>query len=270
MQTKKHTTLKYLLTGILVSGFMLYGADTKSATATNKVGNIGELMNIAGKQRMLSQRIAKDYLYISKKVAVDKATKQLGLSFALFKKNQKYLDSTINDAEIKNLITFVNMSEKELEDTSKKPFNLDNAQLVLDLSESMLEGSQYIVDSLKKLSKTQDSAIVATSGKQRMLAQRIAKYYIAYQSGIKDKNTVEQMKETVRDFSQNNRKLLDNPSNTAKISQDLKKVDQLWKIVHKFYLNIEKGGLPFIVYTSTDDITSKMDKITTLYNKLGL
>ena len=257
--------------GKILLGFLI-SASTLLAAQKNTIisGDVTEVINIAGKQRMLSQRIAKDYLYIGKKIAVDKATKQLEQSLSAFKKSQQYLEKVINDPEIKNLIAFVNISEKELEATAKKPFNLDNAQLVLDLSESMLEGSQYIVDSLKEISKQKGSSLVATSGKQRMLAQRIAKYYIAYQSGIKDKNTVDQMKATVNLFDTNNKKLLNNPGNTATISLKLKKINMLWKIVYKFYLNIEKGGLPFIVFTSTDDITEKMDKITSLYAKAKL
>jgi len=227
-----------------------------------------KLINIAGKQRMLSQRIAKDYLYIGKKIATDKARKELDASMAEFRANQKKLGEMINDPEIKNLLTFVNLSLGELQDTVKKPFSLDNAQLVLDLSESMLEGSQYVVDSLKKLANIKESKVVATSGKQRMLAQRIAKYYIAYQSGIKDKNTVDQMKAAVAEFDKNLKMLMQNKDNTATINQKLAKVKNLWNIVYKFYLNIEKGGLPFIVYTTTNNITSEMDAITKLYVEL--
>jgi hypothetical protein len=224
-----------------------------------------KLIDIAGQQRMLSQRIAKDYLYRGKGIATDKADAQLQESIAQFKANQRKLGKMIKNPEIKNLLSFVNMSLDELQGITRKPFNMNNAQLVLDLSESMLEGSQYIVDTIKNSLNIKESKIVAKAGRQRMLAQRIAKYYIAYQVGIKDKNTVDQMKNAVDDFSSTHKILMQNKDNTATINQKLSKVDKLWKVVYKFYLNITKGGLPFIVFTSTDDITKMMDKVTQLY-----
>ena len=256
-----------ILTG--VGGVMGTPAEAAKATVNPLVKKDAiRLIDIAGKQRMLSQRIAKDYLYIGKKVAVDKARKELRASIAEFKANQAKLEEMINDPEIKNLLAFVNMSLNELEGIVQKPFSLDNAQLVLDLSESMLEGSQYVVDSLKKIANVKEFRIVAIAGKQRMLAQRIAKYYIAYQAGIKDKNTVDQMKAAVKEFAKDHKILMENKDNTATINQKLAQVDRLWKIVYKFYLNIEKGGLPFIVYTTTNDITKKMNEITELYVQL--
>lgn len=232
------------------------------------IADIVKLIDIAGKQRMLSQRIAKDYLYIGKKVAVSKASKQLKVSIDELVSAHKLLVDSINDPEIKNLLSFVELSIEDFKATANEPFNLDNAQLIIDLSESMLEGSQYVVDSLKEKVEVKESAIVGKSGKQRMLAQRIAKYYIAYQAGIKDKNTVDQMKAAVSEFSQAHKALMSNPSNTPEINRQLNEIDRLWKIVYKFYLNIEKGGLPLIVFNTTDNITKKMNKITTLYVEL--
>jgi DNA repair ATPase RecN len=182
--------------------------------------------------------------------------------------SHKVLVDSINDPEIKNLLSFVELSIEDFKTTANEPFNLDNAQLIIDLSESMLEGSQYVVDSLKEKVEVKESAIVGKSGKQRMLAQRIAKYYIAYQAGIKDKNTIDQMKAAVAEFSEAHKALMANPSNTPEINRKLNEIDRLWKIVYKFYLNIEKGGLPLIVFNTTDDITKKMNVITGLYVEL--
>ena len=256
---------------IMMSGTtnILFAEETP-AVATNKavIADIVKLIDVAGKQRMLSQRIAKDYLYIGKKVAVSKAQKQLKASLDELVTSHKVLVDSINDPEIRNLLSFVELSIEDFKTTANEPFNLDNAQLIIDLSESMLEGSQYVVDSLKEKVKVKESAIVGKAGKQRMLAQRIAKYYIAYQAGIKDKNTIDQMKAAVSDFSATHKELMENPNNTPEINRKLHEIDRLWKIVYKFYLNIEKGGLPLIVFNTTDDITKKMNRITQLYVEL--
>lgn len=240
----------------------------EASTNTVVIEDTVKLIDIAGRQRMLSQRIAKDYLYAGKKVATSKANKQLKVSLDELKNAHKTLVESINDPEIRNLLAFVEMSTEDFSATANEEFNIDNAQLVIDLSESMLEGSQYVVDSLKETVKIQESKIVGQSGKQRMLAQRIAKYYIAYQSGIKDKNTVDQMKAAVAMFSESHKALMGNSANTPEINRRLNQIDRLWKIVYKFYLNIEKGGLPLIVFNTTDDITKKMNVITGLYVEL--
>ena len=227
--------------------------------------NASKLIDIAGKQRMLSQRIAKDYLYLGKNIATSKADKQLKESLNEFFKIHNELIMLISDSEIKNLLDFVTLSSNELKEIANRDFTPDNAHLILDLTESMLEGNQYIVDSLKKSHNIKESNILEKAAKQRMLSQRIAKYYIAYQSGIKDENTVKSMKNTVKQFSKNLKVLLNNKDNGSKIDKKLKKIDKLWKIVHKFYNNIEKGGLPLIVFNTTDNITKKMDEITKLY-----
>ena len=259
---------------IVVSGLVLLCSNGFSEEAPSnpaqvtQTADVVHLIDIAGKQRMLSQRIAKDYLYAGKKVAVSKASRQLKASLDELGSAHKVLLDEINDPEIKNLLAFVELSIEDFKATANEEFTLDNAQLIIDLSESMLEGSQYVVDSLKAKVKVKESTIVGKAGKQRMLAQRIAKYYIAYQAGIKDKNTVDQMKAAVAAFSEAHKALMANASNTPEINRKLHEIDRLWKIVYKFYLNIEKGGLPLIVFNTTDNITKKMNEITKLYVEL--
>ena len=272
----------YIKIVVLMLGFVsLLFADSSSLDKNIKLAQVAKssvdsskenLVDIAGRDRMLSQRIVKDYLYKGKKIATNRADKELKASIGEFSKNLKRLNDSINDPEIKNLLSFVQMSFDEYQETINKPFDLDNAQIALDLGESLLEGSQYIVDSLKnskiKTTETKNAALIAKSGKQRMLAQRIAKYYIAYQLGIKDKNTFAQMKAAVNEFDKAHKELMAESRNSEKINQKLHDVDKLWKIVYKFYLGIEKGGLPFIVFKTTNDITKKMDEITKLYDRL--
>jgi len=232
------------------------------------VNDTVKLIDLAGKQRMLSQRIAKDYIYKGKRILFSKSKRELKKSIKELIQIQNTLNKSINDPKIKNLLMFVDMSIESFEETAEEKFSLDNAQIIIDLSESMLEGSQYVVDSLKDTVKISESNIIALAGKQRMLSQRIAKYYIAYQSGIKDETTVDQMNEAVRIFAKAHATLLKNKRNTPAINRKLNQIDRLWKIVYKFYIDIEKGGLSLIVFNTTSNITKKMNDVTKLYIKV--
>ncbi len=238
-----------------------------AATATTQTSTV-ELISIAGKQRVLSQRIAKDYLYKGADVAVNKSNKQLAKTLKESKYVQQKLKESITDPRIVNLISFVEMNFQDISEKTKEKFNIDNAQYVLDLSESMLEGNEYIMTSLQKSSGATTSKLIDMSTRQSMLSQRIAKYYIAYQLGIKDDNTVNQMNKAVKLFSESHKTLMANKTNTPEINAKLKKIDRLWGVVYKFYLDIEMGGLPLIVFNTTDDITKSMKEITSLYVKL--
>jgi len=264
--------IKLSLVGLAISTTMISAEEVKKVEPVKveiNQNDIKQLINMAGKQRMLSQRIVKDYLYLGKKIASNKAGKELDSSMKEFRSSLNKLKiSLANDEETLNLIEFTEMSLDDLEEIIKEDYTVDNAQLAIDLSETLLEGSQYIVTSLEDKTKTAGAKIVNKAGKQRMLSQRIAKYYIAYQIGIKDKNTVDQMNAAVKEFQESLTYLKSYQKNTPEINVELNKVDKLWKIVHKFYLGIEKGGLPIIVYNTTNKITKKMNKITKNYEKI--
>jgi hypothetical protein len=93
-----------------------------------------------------------------------------------------------------------------------------------------------------------------------MLAQRIATYYIAYQSNID--GSEKKLRESINLFKQNHQTLMKNRENTKAIKRKLKEIDKLWKISNKLYSGNE---LPQIVLETTDDISRKMSKVTKLY-----
>jgi enamine deaminase RidA (YjgF/YER057c/UK114 family) len=155
---------------------------------------------------------------------------------------------------------FVKMNADDIKTTLKKPYNLENAQEIIDLAEAISEGNKKIATALrKKLSKNYASG----KGQRYMLIQ-IAKYYMAYQAGIKDENTVRHMKKTVERFDKLLQEMKAYPDNTVKMNQVLNDADKLWKIVKQFYTDIKEGGLPIIVFQTTN----KIDKDMIIYSHL--
>ncbi len=225
-------------------------------------------INKAGKQRMLSQRIAKSYFFLNEDVRPDKAREQLNASLTTFEQQHNELKSEIQDREIQELFAFIDIALVEYSGLVRKPYDRNSGNEVLNLSENLLEVCQSVVAKLEQASKLKKAKLVNIAGRQRMLSQRIAKYYIAYQAGFRDPNSVAQLKKAVSEFESALIILVNSNQNTAEIAASLEKVESLWRVVRKFFIDQMRGGLPVTVFATTDSIMNEMNKITNMYEQL--
>lgn len=227
--------------------------------------NYAEAVNKAGKQRMLSQRIAKAYLFLGERVRTDKSRLQLEASVKEFLANHRYLKQKIKAKTVQDMLSFVEFSIEEYSALAKQPYSKGNAFKMIDLSETLLEASQNIVVKIETLAQTKKAQVVNISGRQRMLSQRIAKFYIAYQAGFTDENTKHQLQTAVAEYEKAQDALIKSPLNSQEITKRLTRTKRLWNIVRSFFLEVEKGGLPVTVYATTDSIMDSMNQITDMY-----
>jgi len=215
-----------------------------------------ELIDIVNQQTMLSQQIAKAYLCIVNKIGIDDAKREMTIALRNFKKTSKKANSLTKSPKV---INFINRSNR-FSGLSKKPFSQKSAKSILHLSELVLGSSKSVASLFKKGLKKDAFESISIAGQQQMLAQRIAKYYIAYKSNIS--GSKEKLIESINLFGHNHKKLMNNRANTKTIKRKLKEIDRLWAISNKLYSGRE---LPKIVLDTTDDISKKMNKVTKLY-----
>ncbi len=209
-----------------------------------------KLAKEAYSERIMIQNIAKDYMYIGEDIATSDAQKDLKWAIDNFEKRQKILNSSLNNPKLKNLLVFINMNYNEMKDLIKQKYNLDKAQEIIDLAEAISEGENKISDTLRKRLKGNYPIF----DNQRYNIIEIAKYYIAYVAGIRDANTVRRMKKTVNELQKGIAEMKKYPGNTVEMNRTVAKIEKLWKVVYQFYLDIEDGGLPLIVYQTTEKL----------------
>ncbi len=217
------------------------------------------------KCNIAAETIGKSYFSIGENVSVRQGRIEMNKALIAFSKRYIMLVKSAKDKKIKNLLSFMLMNYNELKILVKKPYNMNNAQLVLDLVGSLSEASRHIATTYKKQIGYNDPVNrVGLSPK----IESIAKYYIAYQAGIKDENTLAMMKKSV-DFCEKNIKIRINyAGNTPEMNKAIGKVNELWKVVKQFYLDIEDGGLPFIVFRTTTDLKNGNKKYAKMYKEL--
>ncbi len=66
--------------------------------------------------------------------------------------------------------------------------------------EELLQLSQNVVDKITEFSGVKGAKIIDISGRQRMLSQRISKFYIAYYYGLRTPQIIESFNQAVQEY----------------------------------------------------------------------
>jgi nitrate/nitrite-specific signal transduction histidine kinase len=86
---------------ISISSLTLLIAQNTTASESGNQISLGAAVNIAGKQRMLTQRMAKDFVYIGMNIHTELATRERASSIILFEENFKVLSGFAPSEKIK-------------------------------------------------------------------------------------------------------------------------------------------------------------------------
>ncbi len=211
----------------------------------------------------VSQDIAKNYLYISQKIQTASAKKALGRDIALVDRSIKELQISLKSEDEKRILEFMQFSIEEIKQVAFEEYNVENGGLVLDYSETLLEGADTLVNHNKNKTET----MLDTLEEMDFLIERASKYYIAFRAGYKDAVNVEQAKSAVEEFDMLLKKIEkhDYPDTIKKGS--LLMLQKYWPMAKSFYLGIEKNELPTIVFITTKHMKHAIDKIIKYHEK---
>lgn len=209
--------------------------------------------------KYVSQQISKAYFYKEMEIRIVQAKRALKKGMDALDRDIKTLSSGVTDEEEKGVLTFISFSRDEMESTLHQPYTEETGALMLDFSESLLEGASLIAS--KHHNEDDRSTVELVMVKEMtFLLERINKYYIAHKAGFKDYNNVVQLEKAVTDFEINLAKV-NTYSYPASLRPSTEKINKFWPIAKRFYLGIEKGALPIIVMSSTDNLGRALGKL---------
>lgn len=235
--------------------------------------DINSAINKAGRERMLSQRMAKAYFQIGLGVDGERSKKVLDLSISLFERQLSELKAFAPTPEIKETYKQLEASWMEFKESLiGAPPAQEKGNKVLALSEKVLALANKGTLELEAYSGTNAGRLVNISGRQRMLSQRMAKFYQALAWQINDGESSSNLEKARKEFASAHLELSAAPANTQQVKNGLNLVKQQWAF---FEFALEQKGAgdrqkqSTNVATTSERILEEMETVVGLYEKLG-
>ncbi len=213
--------------------------------------------------KTISQDLAKNYFYIEQGIQTSSAKKGLKQNILALDENIRKLQMGAKREETKMIVEFMFFSVDELKATMKEAVSAENGGLVLDYTETLLEGSESII----KHNKGKTETMLSVVEEMEFLLERAAKYYIAFRAGYTDEINVRQAKMAVERFDTLLKKVQAHTYPGPITNGPVKKLSKYWPVSKNFYLGIKKSELPTIVFISTKHMKKALDKLIVHHKK---
>jgi nitrate/nitrite-specific signal transduction histidine kinase len=241
--------------------------------AAAQVTSLNDAINKAGRQRMLSQRMAKAWLALGQGVDTRRADKVLADSMALFDRQLVELKSYAPSADIRTTYQALEgaWSDYKAALVGQAPDRAATG-LVLGLDAKVLKLAHQGTAQLELLSGKPVGKLVNVAGRQRMLSQRTAKFYLSQRWGAHVADAAGEMEKARQEFRTALNLLYQAPQATNAIREHLTLAEQQWVFFENALSRLQEPAgaqrRAEEVFSTSENILMVMDKVTGLYAQL--
>jgi len=231
--------------------------------------SFAEAINKAGRQRMLTQRITKNYCQIGLNVVPDKSRHELEKAINLFSSQLLELERFSPDTEVDMVLDNVKPHWNSFKDLALSVPSQENAKRLTEMDEELLHASEHLVQMLENLSGVSTSRLVNIAGRQMMLSQRLTKFYMLrlWNQGSPAMNS--EIERATNEFKGALDTLVQAPENTITIKEKLEAAKLQWAWFSSSLNFSQDEHFPLITLDASEKMLQIMERVTELYQNVS-
>ena len=215
--------------------------------------------------RYLSQKMVKDYLFFYKNQNKMEVKRGLDRTLDRLTDDFRIIATTTKDADTKDILEFLAYSKDQIEEIFNEKADKEKAALMLDYSETLLEGADSIANAHKYDFSDEEKMLMVTKEMEYLL-ERVTKYYMAVHVGFDSTTNKEQMQESISMMEEN---IVEINSYTYPVEFEKiqTKINESWKVNKSFFDQSETLFIPKLMFTSVDYMEDVIVQIALHHSK---
>ncbi len=177
--------------------------------------------------RFLSQKIAKDYLYLYARPKRHDIFGEISDMMVDLNKALSVLSSSTKDKDTRDLLKYLQYNKESIEKLLQDTITKASALQMLDYSEVLLEGAKLITEK-HRYSFNAEEAMLMQIKKTEFLIERLGKFYMLSSLGVLSPTNQSKMKESARLFEESLH-IIQKYQYPAALQKEKKQLSLFWK-----------------------------------------